>query len=246
MVGRGLGRRRRACRPAASLVSSAPFRSARRECSRSVPPRCRTSASSGLGVEMMTGVAWRCGQRRRSRRPGARTARAPPPSHLGIRAWASEQASEPRQLSRGALEPRHPSGGAALLSGPQGSPSPQAGVGRATCSRGRPRPSALLRPLPHGGLQLRVLCRRGDGATCAKRLARVSGRSIFSLLGWGSSPVRHTEHAHAPRAVPGPQLLHERADLQRELARRYHDQQLVRPTCLRVRLRVRVGLTLAC
>ena len=56
---RGLGRRRRACRAAASLVSSAPFRSARRECSRSVPPRWRTSASSGLGVEMITGVACR-------------------------------------------------------------------------------------------------------------------------------------------------------------------------------------------
>ena len=30
--------------------------------------------------------------------------------------------------------------------------------------------------------------------------------------------------------------------LQRELARRYHDEQLVGPTCLRVRVRVRVGL----
>ena len=31
------------------------------------------------------------------------------------------------------------------------------------------------------------------GAHLSKaELARVSGRSIFSLLGWGSSPVRHT------------------------------------------------------
>ena len=31
-----------------------------------------------------------------------------------------------------------------------------------------------------------------QGGLSKAELARVRGRSIFSLLGWGSSPVRHT------------------------------------------------------
>ena len=63
------------------------------------------------------------------------------------------------------------------------------------------KPAAKKRPEPHG----QPVC---DRDLSKAELARVSGRSICSLLGWGSSPVRHTRSRRCPTpgSAPPPQL----------------------------------------
>ena len=86
--------------------------------------------------------------------------------------------------------------------------------------------------------QRAALSKRADLCSVWVAAWAAASQHTFAMLPFGSLQLRvlrlsrdgPAEHADSPRAMPWPQLLDHRADLQRELARRHHDQQLIRST----------------